>query len=55
VNWAVYRAYMRGEMRFFNVIREKVRMICDVYDTDQYPGNFYSSRNPFDIKKISPL
>lgn len=55
VNWAVYRAFVRREMRFFNVIREKVRMVCDVYDTDRYPGNFYSGRNPFDVEKISPL
>jgi hypothetical protein len=55
VNWAVYRAFERGEMRFFNVIRDKVRMVCDVYDTDKYPDNFYSSRNPFDAKKVSPL
>lgn len=55
VNWAVYRAFVRREMRFYNVIREKVRMVCDVYDTIKYPGNFYSSRNPFDAEKISPL
>jgi len=55
VNWAVYRAFERREMRFFEVIREKVRMICDVYDTDRYPGNFYTSRNPFDVDKTSPL
>jgi predicted transcriptional regulator len=55
VNWAIYRAFVRGEMRYFNLVRAKVRMVCDVYDTDRYPENFYTSRNPFDIKKISPL
>ncbi len=55
VNWAVYRAFVRREMRFFNVIRDKVRMVWDVYDLDRYPGTFYASRNPFAVEKISPL
>ncbi len=55
VNWAVYRAYTKQEMRFFNVIRDRVRLVCDVYDTDKYPANFYTGRNPFDIKRASPL
>jgi hypothetical protein len=55
VNWAVYRAFVRREMRFFNVIRDKVRMVWDVYDLDRYPGTFYASRNPFAVAKISPL
>jgi hypothetical protein len=55
VNRAVYRAYTKKEMRFFNVIRDRVRLLCDVYDTDRYPHNFYSQRNPFDLTKVSPL
>jgi len=55
VNWAVYRAFVRGEVRFLDLIQERVRLICDIYDTDRYPGNFYSRRNPFDVNKISPL
>jgi hypothetical protein len=55
VNWAIYRAFVRSETRFLNLIQERVRLICDIYDTDRYPGNFYSRRNPFDIKRISPL
>lgn len=55
VNWALFRAFERGEMRYFNVIRDRVSLVVDIYDADRYPKNFYSSRNPFDIKECSPL
>lgn len=55
VNWAVYRAFTRGEMRYFNVIAEKVSLIVDLYDTVNYPKNWYNRRNPFQINKTTPL
>jgi hypothetical protein len=55
VIWAVQRAFVKKEMRFFNFIEEKVKYLVDVYDTDKYPKNFYSKKNKFDITKISPL
>ena len=58
VNWAVQRAYERGEMRYFNFLRDKFELVCDVFDRDNYKngGNFYDrKRNPFEIKKASPL
>lgn len=53
--WAIYRAYTKGEMRFYNVLAEKISLILDLYDTDKYPNNYYQKKNPFDVKKISPL
>lgn len=55
VNWAVYRAYTKGEMNYFNVIREKVSWLVDLYDDDSRPHHRYSRKNPFDITKITPL
>lgn len=55
VNWAVYRAFTRGEMRYYKVIEEKVSLLVDLYDVAKYPNNWYSRRNPFDISKITPL
>jgi hypothetical protein len=55
MNWAVYRAFVKGEMRYFNFMAEKVRLLVDLYDTANYPHNWYSRENPFDITKISPL
>lgn len=55
VNWAVYRAFTRGEMRYFNSIRDRVSLLADLHDTVRYPGNWYNKKNAFDIKKITPL
>ena len=57
INWAVYRAYTKNEMRYFNAVREKVSLLVDLYDTSKPNwGNFYDRRkNPFDIDKASPL
>lgn len=55
LNWAVYRAFTRREMRYYQAIEEKVDLLVDLYDTDKYPGSFYHSKNPFHIEKASPL
>lgn len=56
INWAVYRAYTTGEMRYFNLIRSKVSLLVDLYDTAKPRwGNFYNRKNEFEINKISPL
>jgi hypothetical protein len=55
MNWAIYRAFTRGEMRYFRVVGEKVTLLVDLYDTVAYPQNWYSRRNPFDTTKITPL
>lgn len=56
MNWAVYRAFTRGEMRYFNTVRDKVSLLIDLYDTVKYPNNWYTRRkNPFEAKKITPL
>jgi len=55
LNWAVYRAFTKGEMRFYKTIESKVSFLWDIYDADNYPNNFYSRKNPFDHNKISPV
>ncbi len=55
LNWAVYRAFTKGEMRFFGTVADKVSLLVDLYDETKYPNNWYSRRNPFHIKKITPL
>jgi len=57
-NWAVQRAFEKGEMRYFNFLRDKFELVLDVFDKKKYKGgsNFYDrERNPFEIKKASPL
>lgn len=56
VLWAVYRAYTRGEMRFFEILRDKYSLVVDPYDRPKYPNVYYSrDKNPFHAQKISPL
>lgn len=55
LNWAVYRAFTRGEMRYYRTVEDKVSLLVDLYDIDRYPDNWYHGRNPFDIKKATPL
>jgi hypothetical protein len=57
-NWAVQRAFEKGEMRYFNFLRDKFELVCDVFDKENYTGgaNFYDrKKNPFEVKKASPL
>lgn len=57
-NWAVHRAFEKGEMRYFNFLRNKYELILDLFDKKNYAGgcNFYDrDKNPFEIKKASPL
>ena len=59
VNWAVQRAFEKGEMRYFEFLREKIELVWDVFDSEKYDkkeGCVYDRRkNPFDIKKASPF
>jgi hypothetical protein len=55
LNWMVYRAYTKNEMRYYTYLQEKVSFLCDIYDFKKYPDNFYSKTNKFNTKKISPL
>ena len=55
MNWAVYRAFTKGEDRYLKFLSEKISFICDIYDFNKYPNNFYHKSNPFELNKISPL
>ncbi|MBU2611071.1 MAG: hypothetical protein KJ606_09040 [Chloroflexi bacterium] len=56
MNWAVYRAFVKRESRYFRFVEEKASLLLDLYDTANYPHNWYSrEKNPFDIEKTSPL
>jgi hypothetical protein len=55
MNWAVYRAFVKSEMRFYDTIADKVSLLVDLYDYPKYPDNWYNKKNPFHINKITPL
>ncbi len=54
-NWAIQRAFIHNDMRYYNFLKEKFGLIVDLYDYKKGWKNFYTKKNPFDIKKISPL
>lgn len=55
MNWAIFRAFTRKEMRYFETVRDKVNLLVDLYDKDHYPHNWYNKKNPFELNKITPL
>jgi len=55
MNWAVQRAFQRGEDRYLKFVQEKMSYLVDVYDFEKYPKNFYTRANLFSLNKISPL
>lgn len=55
--WAVQRVFEKGETRYYDFIKEKVSLVVDLYDVENYEGgrNFYSPKRPLTSKnKISP-
>lgn len=61
MNWALSRTYTKGEMRYFDFLKDKISLVWDIYDFEKYDksykeNNFYTKKqNPFSITKISPL
>ncbi|WP_298763144.1 DUF3800 domain-containing protein [uncultured Polaribacter sp.] len=57
--WTIQRVFERGEIRYYNYIKDQVVLVVDLYDSNKYEGwkNYYDNRkNPLTSKnKISPL
>lgn len=57
--WTIQRVFERGEIRYYNFIKEQVKLVIDLYDTDKYSNwkNYYDNKkNPLTAKnKISLL
>ncbi|MEI8206121.1 MAG: hypothetical protein WCG03_04520 [Kiritimatiellales bacterium] len=50
LGWAVQRVFEKGETRYYDYLRDKIRLVVDLYDSENYAGN----RNYYDNKK-NPL
>lgn len=48
VLWTVQRVFEKGETRFYDVVRDKIPTIIDLYDTANYQNyqNYYSPKHP---------
>ncbi len=55
--WSIQRVFEKGETRYYNFLAEKIPVVIDLYDSDNYTGwkNYYGPKNPLSVKnKISP-
>ena len=46
--WTVQRVFERGETRFYDVVKDRIPLILDLYDTTKYDNyqNYYRPKNP---------
>jgi hypothetical protein len=46
--WTIQRAFERGEMRYYNFLKDKVSMVIDFYDSQKWENskNYYSPKKP---------
>jgi len=55
--WAVQRVFEQGEVRHYNYLADKIRLVVDLYDRDKYQGsrNYYDKKNPLTAgNKLGP-
>lgn len=55
--WAVQRVFEQGEVRYYNYLADKIRLVIDLYDRDNYEGNrnYYDKNNSLTAKnKLGP-
>lgn len=55
VIWTVQRALVKREDRYYQFIKNKISLIADIYDYNDDKNTYYTRKNLFDLKKISPL
>lgn len=48
LGWAVQRVFEKGQPRYYDYLREKIRLVVDLYDSERYAGNknYYDQKNP---------
>lgn len=55
--WAVQNVFEKGELRYYNYLKEKISVVIDLYDSEKFAGwkNYYGPKNPLTAEnKISP-
>ena len=57
LGWAVQRIFEKGQVRHYDYLQEKIRLVVDLYDSEKYAGNrnYYNAKNPLTAQnKIGP-
>jgi hypothetical protein len=46
--WSVQRVFERGELRYYNFLKDKISLVVDLYDSESYNDwkNYYNPKNP---------
>lgn len=46
--WCVQRIFERGETRYYNYLKDKISLVVDLYDSNNYEnsGNYYTAKKP---------
>ena len=55
--WAVQRVFERGETRYYDLLRDQIRLVVDLYDVANYAGsgNYYKPDHPLTSRnKLGP-
>lgn len=55
VLWTIQRAYEKGQFGHYNYLKDKIKLVQDIFDFDKYPKTYYSPKNPLEAKKIDPV
>ena len=59
VLWTIQRAFERGELRYYNFLKDKIEIVHDVFDLrdgqETKKGSVYTPDNPIEAKKIDPV
>ncbi|SHK79429.1 DUF3800 domain-containing protein [Fibrobacter sp. UWEL] len=55
VLWSIQRAYEKGEFRFYNCLKDKIKLVYDILDLKKYPKNYYGPKNMLEKQKMDPL
>lgn len=54
--WTLQRTLETGESRFFNLLRQDVRLVIDIDDIrNQRAGEYYTAANPIGLQKLLPI
>lgn len=46
--WSIQRLFEKGETRYYNFLKDKISLVVDLYDSDNYrdSGNYYTIKKP---------
>lgn len=46
--WSIQRLFERGETRYYNFLKDKISLVVDLYDAENYAnsGNYYTVKKP---------